>query len=380
MKTILSAEDQRWLESTYEKLKTKLSAECDRIGSSIPYTPEKDGKYADIEATRYGLDWWTNGFWPGMLWQMYHATGEEKYRRAAEGVEEKFDKALQNYMGLHHDVGFMWLHTAVADYRLTGNERSRVRGLHAANLLAGRYNPAGKFIRAWNMDRTGWIIVDCMMNIPLLYWASDEVKDPRFRFIAESHADTCRSITVRGDGSCNHISILNPENGECVDNPAGQGFASGSSWSRGQAWAVYGFALSHLHTGKEEYLETAKTVAHYFISNLAVNGWLPLCDFRSPQEPVIYDTTAGVCAACGMLEIAKAVSEYERPLYVNAALNVLKAIDEKFCNWDPEADSIVSHGTSAYHSEDGRHIPIIYGDYFFTEAILRLLGKDFLIW
>ena len=180
----LPAEDQRWLEETYEKLKAKLSAECDRVGSAIPYIP-KDGKYDDWGDSRR-LTWWTNGFWPGMLWQMYHATGEEKYRQAAEGVEEKFDAALAEYINLHHDVGFMWLHTAVADYRLTGNERSKQRGLHAANLLAGRYNPAGGFIRAWGSGNealplvkdappihiAGATIIDCMLNLPLLYWAS----------------------------------------------------------------------------------------------------------------------------------------------------------------------------------------------------------------
>ena len=112
----------------YEKIKTKMSAECDRTGDKIPYTTV-DGKFDDKSVN--DLDWWTNGFWPGILWQMYHATGEEKYMTAARGVEEKLDKCLEDFTGLHHDVGFMWLHSAVADYRLTGNEKSRVRGLHA---------------------------------------------------------------------------------------------------------------------------------------------------------------------------------------------------------------------------------------------------------
>lgn len=123
----------------------------------------------------------------------------------------------------------MWLHTAVADYRLTGNPDSRRRALHAANLLAGRYNPAGRFIRAWNLDKTGWMIIDCMMNISLLYWAAEETKDPRYSYIAGSHADTAMEKLMRPDGSCNHIAVMDPRSGELLELPEGQGYASGSS-------------------------------------------------------------------------------------------------------------------------------------------------------
>jgi len=375
----LSNEDRQWVEASYERLKTKMHAECLRVGDKIPYIP-RDGRYHDLDSPEQ-IFWWTNGFWAGLLWQMYNATGEECYRKAAEGVEIRLDEALMGFMGLHHDVGFMWLHTAVANYRLTKNAGSRVRGLHAANILAGRYNPAGKFIVAWNENRAGWMIVDCMMNLPILYWAEKELSDARFGFIAKNHADTCMKITVRGDGSCNHISILDPNTGECLENPGGQGYAPGSSWSRGHAWAIYGFVLSYHHTENPEYLDTAKKIAHYFIANMAKNDWLPLVDFRSPKEPVKYDSTAAMIASCGLLEIAKHVGEYEQSLYVETALKMLRACDDAFCNWDPEIDSIVARGMGAYHSTGfDEDAPIIYGDYFLTEAILRLLGKDFLIW
>jgi unsaturated chondroitin disaccharide hydrolase len=376
----LTTDDQQWLEEIWGNIRKKMAVECERIGTDIPFEAE-NGKYIDMG--KQDIYWWTNGFWPGMLWQMYHATGEELYRTTSEGVEARLDEALEGFEGLHHDVGFMWLHSAVANYRITGNEKSKIRGLHAASLLAGRYNPLGQFIRAWNShsgnDCTGWIIIDCMMNIPLLYWASREVNDPRFKAIAIHHADTVLKTTIRGDGSSNHIVMLDPENGEFIDNPGGQGFDSGSSWSRGQAWAVYGMALSYKHTGKTEYLDAAKQVAHYFIANVAETGYIPLVDFRAPAEPVCYDTTAGVCAACGLLEIAGHVSEYEKPLYIRSAIKILQATERKYCNWNPEEDSIVSGGTGAYHSEI-KEIPIIYGDYFFIEAVLRLMDKDIFIW
>lgn len=378
MNTWITQEDRQWLDATYQHLIGKISAECDRVGGKVVYIPT-DGRYIDLN-TPTGLYWWCNGFWPGMLWLSYNATGDEKFRKAAEEVEKRLDDALAGYEGLHHDVGFMWTLSALADYRLTGNKESRKRALHAANLLAGRYNPRVKFLRAWNMDRAGWTIADTMMNLPLLYWAAGEIGDPRFHFIATDHADTCSRVTVREDGSSYHISIMDPTTGEVLERRGGQGYEAESSWSRGQSWIVYGYALSYLHTGEKRYLDIAKQAAHYFIANLSVSGWLPLCDFRAPTEPLLYDSTAGAIAACGFLEIAEHVSEYEKPLYRTAALNVLKAMEKEFCNWDESVDGILEYGSKAYHDEKERHVSIIYGDYFFTEAIMRLKGKGFQIW
>lgn len=374
----LSEKDRMWAEQTYEKILLKLSAECDRVGSKIPYIAE-DGLYREDKGET-DIVWWTNGFWPGILWQMYHATGEKRYQRTAERVEERLDRAFDLYTGLHHDVGFMWLHSAVADYRITGNERSRARGLHAAHLLAGRYNPRGKFLRSWNRDRAGWVIVDSMMNIQLLFWAREELGDPRFGFVAEDHADTLMKYTVREDGSCNHIIVLDPETGELLETPGGQGYGSGSAWSRGQSWAIYGYALCYLHTGKKKYLDTAKKVAHYFLAETERTGGIPLVDFRAPKEPAYWDTTAGMCAACGMLEIANHVPEHERALYIDGAIKLLRAVDEKYCDWDPKRDSILGMGSGSYHTENDRHVPIIYGDYYLLEAVLRLTGRDILLW
>lgn len=388
--------NQEWLDRTYEKLLTKMKAECARVGTAIPFAA-RGGRYFDVEKTPLGIGFWTNGFWPGMLWQMYHATGDEEYRAAAEGVEDRLDAVLTSLHGVDHDAGFRFLLSAVADYRLTGNPDSRRRGLHAANMLAGRYNPAGRFLRAWN-DQTaenetaewmksgggvsGWMIVDCMMNIPLLYWAAGETKDPRYRHIAVNHAKTAQKYVVRPDGSCNHVVAIDPNTGEFLDAPGGQGYEKGSSWSRGQSWAVYGFALSYRHTGDATFLETAKQCAHYCIANLAVNDWLSLVDYRAPAEPVKYDSDAAIITACGLLEIAEHVGEYEKPLYTQAAYRMLRACDERFCNWDPDVDAIVNGGTTMYHDPTGRtsNMPIIYGDYYFLEAILRLKGKSAFLW
>lgn len=382
----LSPEDLAWLENTYEKLKVKMDAEVRRIGTQIPYTP-RGGKYHDLDM-QDGIYFWTNGFWPGMLWQMYHATGEEVYRTTAEGVEERLKETLAGFEGLDHDIGFLFLPSSVANYRKTGSLESRRRGLMAANLLMGRFNPTGHYIRAWNKSYwagdkvSGWMIIDCMMNIPLLYWASKETNDPRFKHVAIAHAKTAQQHIVRPDGSCNHIVVFDSETGEYLDNPAGQGYGSGSAWSRGQSWAVYGFTLSYLHTGDTSFLDTAKKCAHYCIANLSVNDWIPVVDYRSPAEPLKHDSTAGMITAAGLLELAKCVDDLEKPLYVKAALNILKACEARFCNWDPEQDSIVDGGTFYYYDPKGTNteVPIIYGDYYLIEAIMKLRGTELFMW
>lgn len=377
---MINEETKQWAKKIFKKIDEKLTVEAKRLGGKIPYIPSAETRLYEEDLGTSDPVWWTNGFWSGMMWQMYHATEKELYKKTAELNEAALDKAFEIYTGLHHDVGFMWLHTAVANFRLTGNERSKARGLHAAHLLAGRYNPRGKYIRSWNRDRAGWVIIDSMLNIPMLYWAEKEIGDPRFRYIAEDHADKVMNQIVRPDGSVNHIGVFDPTNGELIETPAGQGYASGSSWSRGQAWAIYGFALSYLHTGKTDYLETAKKVAHYFISEVAKTDWIPVVDFRAPQEPVMIDTSAGMCAACGLLEISKHVDEYEKALYIDAAINILQATEEKYAIWDTEKDGLIDYSTGSYHEEKWTEVPIIYADYYFVEAILRLLDKDFLIW
>ena len=393
---MINCSNQEWLDSAYDKLLVKMKAECGRIGTKIPYTTDKDGTYHDIEEGPWGVGFWTNGFWPGMLWQMYEATGDEDYRKAAVGVEERLDVLLNSPETVDHDVGFLFLLSSVANYRKTGDAQARRRGLLAASLLAARFNMNGSFIRAWNDEMAemgekmfgekssvkGWMIIDCMMNIPLLYWASAETHDPRYAHIAVNHAKTAQKYIVRPDGSCNHVVVFDSQTGEYLDNPGGQGYESGSSWSRGQSWAVYGFALSYRHTGDQSFLDTAKQCAHYCISSLAVTDWLPLVDYRQPDEPLKYDSTAAMITACGLLEIAEHVGGLEKRLYTDAAWRILRACEAKFCNWDPEVDSIVDGGTFFYHDPEGKgtEVPMIYGDYYFIEAILRLKGKSLFVW
>lgn len=372
--------NEQWQQETWSKIQKKVIKSAARNIGSIPYTAH-DGKFDNRGAEN--ICWWTNGFWPGILWLVYAVSGEESLKARAEECEVLMDRAFYELEGLNHDVGMMWHISSGVNYRLTGNPDSKRRNLYAANILAGRFNIKGNFIKAWDEwggeDHRGWTIIDCMMNLPLLYWASEETKDPRYTHMAVAHADMAAADHIRPDGSVRHIAIHDDRNGGMIGERGGQGYDKGSVWSRGQAWAIYGFILSFIHTRKQEYLDTAKQCAQYFIAGVQ-SDWLPRCDFRSPGEPVIYDSTAGAIAACGLLEIAGCVPEYEAGLYRNAAVRVLKAMDQSFCNWDLEQDSILQMGTEQYHGEKGRHIPIIYGDYFFIEAIYKLTGQTFLFW
>lgn len=373
----LSKERQAYLEQLYEKIEYKISQECDRMGDKIPYIPV-DGKYPDLGEE--SINWWTNGFWGGIMWQMFHACGQEKYEKEAIRVEEKLEKAFANYSKLDHDVGFMWLHTSVARYRITGNENAKERGLRMAGVLASRFSLKGEYICAWNPPAKSGMIIDCLMNLPLLFWAEKESGIHRYGDIARAHLHTAMRYLIREDGSCNHIAEFDEETGELSALPGGQGYGEGSSWSRGQAWAIYGLSLAYGQTKEQQCLDYAKKVAHYFIANVAMTDYVSLIDFRAPSDPVYYDTTAAACAACGLLELAKWVTDYEKNLYEEAAYRILEALTKRFCDFHPETDGILQAGSGRYHRESDREVPIIYGDYFLLELVLRFQDKDFLIW
>ena len=372
-------EDYRmWALQMLDNVKGKMAKVVERNAHKIPYITE-NGRYNDMSDN---IGWWTNGFWGGLLWEQWILTGDDSCKDLAVELEEKQDKDLMNSDKLDHDNGFKWLLTAVYDYKRTGSLESRNRALLAANNMAGRFNISGNFIRAWNDwgedDHRGWAIIDCMMNLPLLYWASEETKDPRFRKIAMAHADRVIDAFVRADGSVCHIVEFDPETGERVRSHGGQGYGHGSSWTRGQGWGIYGFMLSYIHTGEKRYLDTAIRIANYFIVNTPFSGLIPV-DFRQPAEPWWEDSTAAVIAACGMIEISKALSGNDSKVYLDAALRMLEALVENRVSWDEDIDHIVDKGTVAYHCDE-HETGILYGDFYFIEALMKLAGIDYMPW
>ena len=385
-----------WAEDALSKVIKKEKQVVGRNYDKLPYTAKNhvfDDKSED------NVCWWTNGFYGGMLWQLFRETGDEEYERAAKRIEEKLDANFLQYNGMDHDSGFKWLLTAVANYRFTGNEQSKNRGLLAAANLAGRFNVEGEFIRAWNdwgddRDTRGYAIIDCMMNLPLLYWASDTVDDPRFRQIAVRHADTAMDWFIREDGSSRHIVEFGLNGEGFVREHGGQGYAEGTAWTRGQTWAIYGFVMSYIHTGDFRYLETAMKVADFFVAHIPESGLIPV-DFLQPAEPAYEDSTAAAIGACGLMHLADELSKAlesadgsELPemiknahgvKYSDAAIKILKTLTEKRCDFDPEHDELLINCTAAYHDKE-HHFPIIYGDYYYIEALLYLLGRGEYLW
>lgn len=360
-----------------DKIAEKVLHESARLNGGIPYIPE-DGHYTDIG--KEDIAWWTNGFFGGLLWQLYHYTENEAFRSYAEQIEERLDRALEEFVDLHHDVGFMWLHTAVANYRKTENGKSRVRGLKAASILSSRFNSNGHFIRSWNEEKTGWVIIDSMMNIPLLHWAAVELKDPRFKQIAIAHADTVQQYLIREDGSSAHIGSFDPESGDFIEWIGGQGFSSDSAWSRGQSWAIYGFALSYKHTGNTNYLNTAIQVANYFLANSAQTNNIPVIDFKAPPINADTDTSAGMIAACGLLELSRSLSKEHGKLYKDTALQLLSAVLDSYTDFSIETDGLVMGGAVDYHGKEGKNVGLVYADYFLIEALLKLKDSEMDLW
>ena len=369
---------QTWLDQTFAKIvaKHEHSVPLAQRQGIIPYMGVGDRWEG---APFDGNSWWTGGFWPGLMWQLYHATGNDLFKAEAIRVEALLTAEFRTFEWLNHDVGFMYLLSSGAHWRLLGDADAQRDTLHAATLLAGRFNPAG-FLSAWNGNRPGWAIIDCMMNLTLLHWATVQTGDPRFAAIARIHADTAIREFVREDGSCNHIVIFDPETGKTLDKPGGQGYCAGSSWSRGQAWGLYGFTLSYLNLGEKRYLDTARKIADYFIANIRPDG-LTDCDFHQPKGEERIDNIAAACAACGLLELAKLADAEAAARYRDAALRMLHALDALCADWSPDTPGILQKCTASYHDDGaGRHVNIVYGDYFFVEAICKLRGTDAGLW
>ncbi len=366
-----------WAANVAERIYAKSLIVAERNRGRIPYTTDPQGRFDD----RGGEDitWWTNGFWAGMLWQLHGMRQCPLFRTIAQETESKLDGCFLSSAGMDHDGGFRWLTTAGADFKLTGNAASRNRLILAASALAGRFNITGSFIRAWNDSgdgsTAGVSIIDTLMDLPLLYRASRELKDPRFRKIATAHARMARRVFVRQDGSCAHILRFDPETGELLESRRGQGMDYTSSWCRGQAWALYGFTLSYLNTGDGAFLETARRVADYFLAHIPKGHLIPV-DFCQDDEVPWEDSSAAAIASCGLIELSRATGD---PRYQTAAVGLLVTLEERRCDFAPERDNLLTNCSESYH--EGEHnIPLIYGDYFFTEAILKLAGRETRIW
>lgn len=351
-----------------------------RFGEQFPFIG--DGDNYVLGANNH----WMAAFWTGELWLAYLTTKDETFRRAAQQHLSNFRQRLENRVHITHDVGFLYTLSARAEWQLTGNETARQLALEAAEVLAGRYNERGRFIQAWgevgDPKEGGRFIIDCMMNIPLLYWASEQSGNPRFAEIANAHATTNMHYIVREDGSTAHTFFMDQETGEPIGQKTHQGYSDESLWARGQAWAVYGFALAHRWSGNPAFLETAVRCAECFLAEIAPD-YIPLWDFRLPPDAVqVRDTSASAITAMGLLRIAESLDNpalSER--YANEARKLINVLLQlAFDTREAGIEGLLQYST--YHATVPEHAEqyTLFGDYYFLEALVNLSGAQVDFW
>lgn len=340
-----------------------------------------------------GPDWatspstgWTSGFYPGALWLAADATGDASAAAAARAWTTGL--AGQQYATDTHDVGFQIFSSFGNGYRLTGDAAYKTVLLNAAKSLSSRFNPTTGTIRSWgNGPGPQQVIIDNMMNLQLLMWASKNggtsaVAGWSLAQIATSHADKTLANHVRADGSTYHVVEYDPTTGAALDPTkyAGykQSYSNTSTWSRGQAWAIYGYTMMFRETGLTRYLDAARRTASYYISHLPADA-VPPADFLYGTAGVPYttankDATAGAIASSALLELRTWSSAADSTRYLDVATSTLTALTSPtYLSLDGSSASILKHGSRL--ASPPNDAGFIYGDYYLIESLTRYLNR-----
>jgi unsaturated chondroitin disaccharide hydrolase len=270
--------------------------------------------------------------------------------------------------------------SCVAGHRLTANPEAKQIALQAADLLTTRYFPKAGIIQAWgnlnDPEQRGRMIIDCCMNLPLLYWASQVTGNPVYHETAYSHANQAAKYIIRPDASSFHTFYMDVETGEPRYGKTAQGYADDSCWSRGQAWGLYGFVLSYLYTGDWSFIELSKKIANYFLNRLPddhVCYWDLI--FTSGNEE--RDSSAAAIAACAILEMSRhlPLSDVYKTIYENAALKIIQSLIQNYTTSCVTSNGLLLHAVYSKPGKNGVDECNIWGDYFYFEALVRLV-KD----
>lgn len=351
-----------------------------------------EGNFYTPGGNPYRDDDWTSGFWTGEVWLAYENTSDEarraQLRRAGEKQVETFLERINKKLAVnHHDMGFLFSPSCVAAYKLTGNIHARQAAVKAADQLMTRYQSAGGFLQALGDmhsadDRR--LIIDCLLNVPLLYWAAEVTGRERYRQVADNHIRTAMRYIIREDNSTWHTVFIDPD-GNFVRGATCQGYRDSSAWTRGQAWGIYGTAIAYKNTRRPEYIECFKRISDYFLRHLPED----LCPFwdlsfgngDEGKEP--RDSSSAAIAACGFLEMRKYLSEKDAGFYTSASKKLLLSLIRGYQVADPNiSNGQLLHGVYARKTpfntckNAGVDECVIWGDYYFMEALNRLLNPD----
>lgn len=354
--------------------KAKISASSLERADRMPRNIDPDKK----EWNTVGVRDWTSGFWPGVLWYAYEASGDAMLKKQAQKFTAPVEY-IANNVAKDHDIGFQVYCSFGNGYRLTGNEAYKKVILDAADTLATLFNPTVGTILSWPQkeEYPHNTIIDNMMNLELLFWASKNGGTKELYDIAVKHAETTMTSIVRPDFSTYHVGVYDTIDGRFMRGVTHQGYADNSQWARGQGWCIYGFAMCYRETGKKEFLNTAIKAADVFLSRLPEDV-IPYWDFDDPAIPNSpKDASAAAVAACGMLELAVVMDdEAAKEKYKNAAKNLIENLaTDQYMSGETNY-AMLLHSTGHHPRGTEIDVPIIYADYYFMEALLRLKNLD----
>ncbi|MEK4434574.1 glycoside hydrolase family 88 protein [Paenibacillus sp. FSL K6-2862] len=367
---------QRYIQAIGDILSKTLN-NMDKFGTRFPHV-SLNGTYILNDN-----DDWTDGFWPGILWLCYEYSHDECYRKAAEEAVVSLRQRLEQHVSLdHHDIGFLYSLSAKAQWIITGDEGARELALAAADVLMKRWRTTSDgsgYIQAWgapdNEEEAGRIIIDCLLNLPLLYWASERTGDPTYGEIAQIQAEKTRRYIVRGDDSSYHTFFFDAKSGVPIGGATHQGYSKGSTWTRGQAWGVYGFALSYRYTGNKAFLETSKRMARYFLEHLPEDS-VAYWDFNAPVAADTYrDSSASAIVAAGLVELIShlATGDPDRLYFERMLATSMESLINNYATIGvDEAEGFLKHGSYHIHGGLSPDDYMIWGDYFYLEALMRL--------
>lgn len=337
----------------------------------LPRTLDKEGKLITSDSK-----WWTSGFFPGVLWYLYEATGDTLLKEYACDYTSRVEK--EKYNKGNHDVGFMLYCSFGNGYRLTGNEKYKQVLLKGAESLSTRYKDHIGVIRSWDFNRAVWqypVIIDNMMNLELLEWASKNSDNSRFAAIARSHADVTLKNHFRADYSCWHVVSYDTITGQPEKKHTRQGYSHESSWSRGEAWALYGYVMMYRETQQKHYLAHAKKVANYILTHPRMpEDGIPYWDYDAPDIPDTYrDASAGAIMASAFIELSTMIQgELSRKCLMMAETQ-LKTLTSPEYLAEPGTNGnfILKHSVGSLMEHSEVDVPLTYADYYYVEVLLR---------
>lgn len=319
---------------------------------------------------------WTAGFYIGTLWYLYEFSGDQELRKEAERRLPILEE--QKFSTRTHDLGFILYCSYGNAWRLTGNDEYRDILLTGAESLIKRYNPTVKSIRSWDQTHGKWqfpVIVDNMMNLEYLHWASGESRNPTYSEIAVTHANTTLKNHFREDHSSYHVVDYSPETGEVLHKHTHQGFADESAWARGQAWGLYGYTMMYRDTEKKEYLEQARHIADFILNHPNLpEDMIPYWDFNADDIPNTFrDASAGAIMASALLELSTFGNDEESRRYLQAAETMIRSLSAppyKVEKGD-KGGFILQHSVGSFPGNSEVDVPLTYADYYYVEALIR---------